>query len=227
VEIALIVACFVFFFMSIVTHEVAHGWVALRCGDPTARDLGRISFNPFLHVDPIFSVVFPVVTYSMFGFFFGGAKPVPVVPQNFRHRVADDLKVTAAGPGSNLLIAAFFALLMHLPVFGEKTPDNGAMVLMGVTVFVNLLLGLFNLIPIPPLDGSHMLAHALPEPIRTSYRSIGSFGIVVLIALLVAVPGVGEALFGVISAIFAVFGHPPELLEGIMRRFFSLKGALF
>ena len=112
------------FMLAVLVHEVAHGWVAYRCGDPTARDLGRLSFNPATHVDPFFSILCPILCYWTLGFPFGGAKPVPVVTRNFRHPRIDDIKVTAAGPAANFLIAGAFALLMHLPIFGEKSAQN-------------------------------------------------------------------------------------------------------
>jgi Zn-dependent protease len=227
IELALVVACFAFFFLSIVAHEVAHGWVAWRCGDPTARDLGRLSFNPLVHVDPVFSIVVPIVTYMTLGFPFGGAKPVPVVVQNLRDPKLDDIKVTAAGPMTNFAIAGVFALLMYVPFFGERTADNGAMILMGVTVYVNLFLGLFNLLPVPPLDGSHIVAHFLPEPIRSSYRAIGSIGILILLALLVGVPEVARGLFAVIDGVWALFGHSREFLAEILARFWTLREGLF
>lgn len=222
-EIGLVLVCFLFFFMSIVTHEVAHGWVAYRCGDPTARNQGRVTFNPVVHVDPIFSILVPVVCYATLGFPFGGARPIPVEKRNLRHEKLGDFLVTVAGPASNFAIAAVFALLMHVPLFGERTPDNAAMVLMGVTVYVNLFLGVFNLIPLPPLDGSHVAALLMPKWLRTAYQQIGSWGILILLVLILRVPAFGDGILNVVDSIVEAFGHSRELMAGIKNSFVGLR----
>jgi Zn-dependent protease len=227
VETPLLIACFAFFFMSIVVHEVAHGWVALRCGDPTARDLGRLRFNPLLHIDPFFSILLPILTYWGAGFFFGGAKPVPVNPARFRHPRRDEFLVSAAGPASNFLIAGVFAALMHVPFFGGRDPDNAATVLMGVTVILNLLLGVFNLIPIPPLDGSHILAVFLPRAVGNAYRRIGFLGILILLVIIYQGTGVWDFLLRVMLTMWEALGLEPQLFGGVWSRFQDLRSSIF
>ncbi len=227
IEIAVVAACFVFFLFSIVAHEVAHGWVAFRLGDPTARDLGRLTFNPIVHVDPVFSLVVPVLTYLTLGFPFGGAKPIPVVLRNLKHPARDDVLVTLAGPLTNLVIAGVFGAVLHLPFFRDAGVDNGAVILIGITVYVNLLLALFNLMPIPPLDGSHILAYALPEPLRSGYRALGSAGILILFALLYGVPAFRDAFWGALQGAWVLLGHSTDRLADILVRFAGLRRGMF
>jgi len=226
-EPVLLITCFLFFFLSIVIHEVAHGWVALRCGDPTARDLGRLSFNPLVHIDPFLTVLLPLLTYWGMGVFFGGAKPVPVNPANLRRGEWDNLKVTAAGPLSNFLLAGLFGLLMHVPAFGARDPDNAGTILLGMTVILNLLLGFFNLIPIPPLDGSHILAFFLPPAARRAYRSLGFMGMVILLVILYRVPEVWNFLLTLMQGVWRGLGLEPRLFVDVIRHFQALGDAVF
>lgn len=173
-----------------VAHEIAHGWAALRQGDPTARDAGRLSWNPIRHIDPFFTIVLPLMTAVSGGFIFGGAKPVPVDPRNYRHYRRGDIIVSLAGVATNLLIAvACTVLVVPIGMLGHAW-DAGAgtlavlqaMLLLGIQV--NLLLAVFNLLPIPPLDGSHVLKHLLPAPLAQLYARAARFGFLILVALL-------------------------------------------
>lgn len=181
--------------LSIVIHEVAHAWVARREGDPTADELGRITLNPLPHLDPVGSILVPLVLWFMpGGFIFGWAKPVPVNPGNFRDPRWGDVRVSLAGIVSNLGLAAVctlgvVALLKLEPVLGGL---GGTLdVLLRVTrfgIFINLILAIFNLIPIPPLDGSHVVYHLLPAGAGRRYRALGRYGLLVLFGLLFLVP---------------------------------------
>jgi Zn-dependent protease len=183
-------------FFSIVVHEVAHGWAAYRLGDPTAHDAGRLTFNPLPHIDPFGSVILPLLlVYSHSSFFIGWAKPVPVNPMNFRHLRRDDILVSAAGPFSNLLMACCCAVfyIMTVHVFGsvnsienefQREMVNFMKRMFEYGIPMNIFLALFNLIPVPPLDGSHVLASLLPQKIGEQYRKIGFFGIIIVIMLM-------------------------------------------
>lgn len=226
-DLMLVLAIFGLFVLSIVIHEFAHGYVAWRCGDPTAKELGRLTLNPLVHLDPVFSLLLPALSYWTLGFPFGAAKPIPVRVGRLRHPVADDIKVTIAGPLSNFAIAIGLALVMLLPIFGDGGAQNGWILVLGMTVYLNLLLGLFNLLPIPPLDGSFILAHALPQPIRSAYRSVGSFGMVLLLLILIGVPEASRYLLDGIAAIWSFLGHPVDLMVDIFIRFRGLKDSIF
>ncbi|OHA62305.1 MAG: hypothetical protein A2117_00395 [Candidatus Wildermuthbacteria bacterium GWA2_46_15] len=145
---------------SLVLHEVSHGWVALLLGDSTAKDEGRLSLNPLRHLDPLGSVLVPLILYITTlgqGPLFGWAKPVPINPYNFRDQKWGTLKVALAGPLSNFLVAIFFGLIIRFFSFPGQFSQ-----LLGIIVIYNLLWGFFNLVPIPPLDGSQILFSLLP-----------------------------------------------------------------
>jgi Zn-dependent protease len=178
---------------SVIVHEVAHGWMALRLGDPTARDAGRITFNPIPHIDPIGSVLLPaVLVMSGATFFLAWAKPVPVNSAYFKNPRRDDILVSAVGPISNLVVAFFcviaFATLYHIVQASSLEPSTlsgytaqAALNMLSVGIPINVVLALFNLLPIPPLDGSHILASLLPERLANGYRQIGFMGILILL----------------------------------------------
>ena len=181
---------------SIVVHEVAHAWQARREGDDTAEKLGRITLNPIPHLDPLGSFIVPALLYlSGSGIFFGWAKPVPVNPTNYRSYVAGDVRVSLAGIVSNLILAVISTLLwavlvnvasvVALPFVLVQTLS----ITFSYGVLINLVLAFFNLIPIPPLDGSHVMAHALPEGIAARYRQFGQYGIFALMGILYFLPG--------------------------------------
>ena len=178
---------------SVIVHEVAHGWMALRLGDPTARDEGRITFNPIPHIDPVGSVLLPaILVMTGASFFLAWAKPVPVNPANFKNPRRDDILVSAIGPISNLVVALVcalgFVLVYHLVQGGDHDPATVsgyaaevALNMLSVGIPLNIVLALFNLIPVPPLDGSHVLASLLPKRLADAYRQVGFFGILVLL----------------------------------------------
>jgi len=181
---------------SVVVHEVAHAWQALREGDTTARDLGRLTLNPVPHLDPVGSFLVPLVLYFLPGdFLFGWAKPVPVNPRNYRNPRAGDIRVSLAGIVSNLGLVVLFALglagltAFHgvLPFSGEFSSSISAIFTYGI--FINLILAYFNLIPVPPLDGSHVLYHLLPPAAGARYRAMGRYGVTVLFLTVVLFPG--------------------------------------
>ena len=164
---------------SVIVHEVAHGYVALRNGDPTARMLGRITLNPVPHIDPVGTILLPaILLLSHAGILFGWAKPVPVNPLNFRNYRWGEITVSAAGPLSNLALAAGFALLLRLGLM-----NLGFIKLAFFGVSINIFLALFNLIPIPPLDGSHIVAILLPPNLLRLYNYLEPVGFILILLL--------------------------------------------
>lgn len=193
---------------SVVVHEVAHAWQARREGDRTAEELGRITLNPLPHLDPIGSVLVPLVLhFSGSSFLFGWAKPVPVNPANYRSDVWGDVRVSLAGIVSNLALAALATVAAvvllrmeaGLGTLGGVTDALSRMALYGV--MINLVLATFNLIPIPPLDGSHVLYHALPRRLAIPYRQAGRYGLLVLMGLMFLAPGAFRLLMWPVSAL--------------------------
>lgn len=180
---------------SIVLHEVAHAWVALKEGDDTADRLGRITLNPIPHLDLMGSFIVPVSMYYMTGgMIFGWAKPVPIDPSRFRIRRGGDIRVSLAGIVANLGLALGFTLAASILVLAQGwIPAVEGVLGFAVRfarfgIYINLILAVFNLIPIPPLDGSHVLFHLLPRPLALRYRAVGSMGGLVLIGLIFFVP---------------------------------------
>jgi Zn-dependent protease len=176
---------------SVVLHEVAHGWVARREGDPTAAMLGRLTLNPLPHLDPIGSFLVPALLIMMpGGFIFGWAKPVPVNPRNFRNYKRGDILVSLAGVAVNFLLAIAFTLLLAGAGWAMRLAPGASatwMVVMEMARFgilINLVLMLFNLLPIPPLDGSHVMYHLLPVRMAVRYRELGRYGMLIVLAFL-------------------------------------------
>ncbi len=166
-------------FFSVIVHEVAHGYLALLNGDPTAKLSGRITLNPIPHIDPIGTLLLPaLLVLSGARLLFGWARPVPVNPMNFRNYTWGELTVSAAGPLSNLALAVVFALLLRL-----NLGNVGLMKLAYYGVSINIFLALFNLIPIPPLDGSHVLAAVLPRDLLRLYRHLEPVGFILILVL--------------------------------------------
>ena len=214
-ELLLIVPVLLF---SVVVHEVAHAWQALREGDTTARDLGRITLNPLPHLDPVGSFVVPLVLYFLPGdFLFGWAKPVPVNPRNYRNYRAGDIRVSLAGIVSNLCLVVLCALVLAVLAALQGTPFfSGAIGANIVTIatygiFINLILAYFNLIPIPPLDGSHVLYHLLPPAVGARYREMGRYGVTLLFLTVLVFPGAFGTL---LSPVFVSFSWIVRLVAG-------------
>jgi len=179
---------------SIVLHEVAHGFVAMLFGDHTAEEQGRITLNPIPHIDPVWTIAIPVVAFFISNgtFVIGGAKPVPVNPSNYRRPVLGDICVSAAGITVNFLIAVIMILLLNIvhTVSGNLTGSVIAAVFLRVAL-LNIVLAMFNLIPIPPLDGSHLFKYLLPLGLRGPYEKLGRSGAgFIILIIAINVPGV-------------------------------------
>lgn len=198
---------------AMVAHEVAHAVVARSQGDDTAFLLGRITLNPIPHLDLWMSVVLPAMLWMGSGgrFTFGGAKPVPVDPSKYRSYRRGDLLVSSAGVATNLVLSLISVVLFILVGWAGGGLDSGAAVLSTLqrmlmwSVWINLLLCFFNLIPIPPLDGSHLLFHALPPRLGAAYRRLQRFGFLPLLVILLFFPGVTQVLLTPAFTLFGVF----------------------
>lgn len=201
--------------LSIVVHEVAHAWQARREGDRTAEEQGRITLNPLVHLDIWGSVVVPIALWATGGVLLGWAKPVPIDSRNFRDHPWSDIRVSLAGIVSNFILAFGFLLLAivsGLLSASLPAPVPGALdAIATYGLFINLLLALFNLIPLPPLDGSHVMRHLLPSSLARPYQEFGRFGILVLIGLVLFVPQVFDVIlapvYGLMNASDAVVGY--------------------
>ena len=194
------------FLFAISVHESAHAWMANLRGDPTARMLGRITLNPIKHIDPIGTVALPLVAMLTGAPVLGWAKPTPVDPRNFKNHVLDDILTAVVGPVSNFLMASIAVLVLvviahisplaqaivqfipqaypnHLDALTAQT--NSLLLPISLLAYelmvINVILGVFNLIPVPPLDGSHVLRHFLPAPVLRIYDAVGIFGLFVLV----------------------------------------------
>ncbi len=172
-----------------VAHEYAHGYAALRQGDDTAQSLGRLTWNPLKHIDPFLTVVMPLASFFLTGIAFGGAKPVPVDPRKYHDYRRGDIIVSLAGVATNMALAVILLpvviglglLARQLPVLADSVSILQIMFLYGITI--NLVLAVFNLIPIPPLDGSHVVKHFLPLRLAIAYQRLARFGLLIVFAL--------------------------------------------
>lgn len=192
--------------ISLGLHEFAHAWVACRCGDTTARDMGRMTPDPRAHIDPIMTIAVPALMLLLTGFVFGGAKPVPVNYGRLRHPARDMMLVALAGPLMNVLIAVFLTAALKLCLTGFVMggpgdtalgytlypylnpdlggPENVATSVLSWSIFANLILAIFNMLPIPPLDGSRVVAFFLPGPLRGTFMALDRFSMLIVVALL-------------------------------------------
>jgi Zn-dependent protease len=176
--------------VSMTLHELAHGFVAYRLGDPTAKNSGRLSFNPIRHMDPLGTAMFFITAIIPNGFIFGWAKPVPVSPYYFKSRQKGMMWVGMAGPLTNFLLAVIFAIVLNLlaPSLNQAGPvREWLFTLLFLALQVNVVLGLFNLIPLPPLDGSRIVGGFLPRGAYEKWVALDRYGMFVIIGLLVVI----------------------------------------
>jgi Zn-dependent protease len=211
------------FLFAISIHESAHAWMASRCGDPTARMLGRITLNPLRHIDPVGTILLPAIALFTGFPMIGWAKPTPVDPRNFKNPVRDDILTSVAGPASNFLVVIVTVVLLGLLALTSPSAHyvvhamarNMILDVNGITplalmlhqlMVINILLGIFNLIPVPPLDGSHVLRHFLPVGALRLYDQMGIIGLMLLLFF-------GGRLLG--ALMFPVVGFFNDILARI------------
>jgi Zn-dependent protease len=193
---------------SMVAHEYAHGWVAMKNGDMTAYSLGRLTWNPIPHIDPFMSILFPLMMFISGGPVLGGARPVPVNPRNYRNFKRGDIMVSLAGIVTNIIIAIILVpVIIIIGVIGHAVPSAADTLsifqqMFEFGVYINLGLAAFNLIPIPPLDGSHVMKYLLPPAWGLGYQRLSRFGILILLLLLYAGNSFFNFWFAPVRAVF-------------------------
>ena len=190
---------------AVTLHEVGHGWVAKQLGDTTAYDMGRLTINPLKHIDPVGTIVVPLITFFLGGFIFGWAKPVPVDWNRLRNKKRDMALVALAGPGANLLMIIFWLLIAKLFI---ASADQGNMVaiifawMAWAGIIINSLLMILNLFPLPPLDGSRVVFSLLPSVLAYRYAKIEPYGLFILVLLLAS-----GILFKILGPVIFGFQH--------------------
>ena len=178
--------------LAITLHEASHGYVALAFGDPTARDARRLTLNPIRHIDPMGTIILPAMLYFSGLPLFGWAKPVPVDFSRLRNPRRDMIWVAGAGPAVNIFLAVVSALLIHVVPSGMGDSGKHAAVLLANSVQFNVLLAVFNMLPLPPMDGGRVAVGILPDRLALPLARLEKYGMVILLALLIALPWVGS-----------------------------------
>lgn len=207
---AIVIPMIIVFIFSAVVHELGHGYEALRRGDSTAKDAGRLTFNPIKHLDPVGSVVIPIFLYMTTGFIFGMMRPVPVRQENLRNPKTDFGWVGIAGPAVNIAIAFVVGTLIKLGIItGIITGPSFIANILIFAVTINILLAVINMIPIPPLDGSRVLFALLPDSfqgLRDKLEQYAIFGIMIAMFVIISM---SKYIFAVIGFIFMLFTGMP------------------
>ncbi len=200
--------------LAVTLHEAAHGWVAWKLGDDTAYRLGRVTFNPLRHIDPVGTIIIPgLLVLANTGFIFGWAKPVPVNFGRLGFPRRDMILVAAAGPAMNLLLALASAVVLSLLPFSDTNPVNNSL---EISIFINILLAVFNMLPIPPLDGGRVVTGLLPAALARPFASIERYALFILIALVFILPQAGAALGFRFNPFLWLVGGPVNYIVGMI-----------
>jgi Zn-dependent protease len=201
---------------AITLHEAAHGYAAWKLGDDTAMRLGRVSFNPLRHVDPFGTIILPVMLYMAGGVLFGFAKPVPVRFDRLRRRRLDMVLVAAAGPATNILLAVGSALLIHLALVLPPVVGGWALETLQISVYLNVLLAVFNMLPLPPLDGGRVLVGLLPRGLGRRIARVERWGLLILIGLLFILPLISSRMHLDFDVFAWLVGGPTRAIETVI-----------
>lgn len=208
--------------VAITFHEAAHGYVALHFGDSTAKDEGRVTLNPLKHIDPFGTVLLPAVLYFTAGFLFGYAKPVPVKFGQLRNPRWDMIWVAIAGPAMNIALAVISAILLRVALTQGQTPESPFVQVLMSSVYLNAILAVFNMLPLPPLDGSKVLAPFLPIELARPYLAFERFGMVILLLLVFVAPMLARRN-GIDFDVFGLLVLDPA--QAVVRTILSVVGA--
>lgn len=212
--------------VAITIHEAAHGFVAWRCGDSTAYQQGRVTFNPLRHIDPFGTILLPLMLFFAGGFLFGYAKPVPINPNRFHHYRRDMVLVAAAGPGSNLILAVISALLLHVSPYLPEVARGWATQVLFYSVVINVVLALFNMLPLLPLDGGRVLGALLPARLAIPFRRTERYGMLILIALIFLPRLVGQQMGVDINILGWILGPASSYVRMVIGHLTGLGDAL-
>jgi Zn-dependent protease len=208
--------------LAITSHEAAHGIVAYWLGDDTAYRQGRVSLNPMRHIDPFGTIVLPILLFLTGGFLFGFAKPVPTNASRMRSPRRDMVLVALAGPGMNIALAVISALLFYVAIRLPDVARPWAMDVLQRSMGINLILAVFNLLPLPPLDGSHVVASLLPRPLAIRYAQFGRYGILIVLGLFFVVPMLTDRLGVDVNPFSWLIAGPAEWMYGLIWRMVGL-----
>ncbi len=213
---------------AITVHEVAHGWVAKQLGDPTAMMLGRLTLNPIKHIDPFGTVIIPLAMLLLTGFVFGWARPVPITWENLRHPKRDMTLVAAAGPLANLLMAAFWTVVLKIGMGLSASVAGLGLFLVGAGVagiFINAVLMFLNLVPLPPLDGGRVLVGLLPDRAGWVVSQVEPYGLIIIVVLLVT-GALGALVLPPIEFMMLTFSELAGVSPGLLKSMLVAVGVL-
>lgn len=214
IDIVKVIAWAVPILLAVTLHEAAHGWVAWKLGDDTAYKLGRVTFNPLRHIDPVGTILIPgLLVLSGTGFIFGWAKPVPISFGRLGSPRRDMILVAAAGPGINLILAVASGVALALLPLSDSSP---VVLALFISIEINILLAIFNMLPLPPLDGGRVVTGLLPASLARPFANLERYGLFILVGLIFILPRVGEALGFRVSPFDWLIGGPKDYVAGII-----------